>query len=117
MGFENKETKKTTLKVLDLSGKFFDFVEKLNLSLFYINGAFYHFSKRLAQIEYAKLRQSSIDFSNVQNFGKTFKILGYVTLINLIGSTGIVLIRDYFKKFKNKSSEGSLADSENVSVG
>jgi hypothetical protein len=69
---------------LSLAGTFFDFAERLNASAFYVGGVYYHLSKRLTQIEYAKLRQSSIDFSNVKNFGRTFKILGYLTLINLV---------------------------------
>lgn len=79
-----KERKQKYLKILTFLGKVFDFAEKLNLSTFYIHGIFYHLSKRVTQIEYAKLRQTSIDFANVQNFGRTFKILGYLTMLNLV---------------------------------
>jgi hypothetical protein len=41
--------------------------------------------------------QSSIDFANVENFGPTFKLLGHVTLLNLLGSTAIVGMRDWLK--------------------
>ena len=33
-----------------------DFIYKLNVSVFYIQGAFYHFSKRLLDIHYVKLK-------------------------------------------------------------
>ena len=79
-----KERKKKCLRILSYCGNVLDFAEKLNLSTFYIHGVYCHLSKRLTQIEYAKLRQSSIDFGNVENFGKTFKILGYLTLLNLV---------------------------------
>ncbi len=79
-----KERKKTLLRILTFFGNVFDFAEKLNLSTFYIYGVYCHLSKRLTQIKYAILRQSSIDFGNVENFGKTFKILGNLTLLNLV---------------------------------
>ena len=109
--FDDIDTKRTILKIVSLVRKTFVFVEKLNLSVFYLGGAFYLLSKRVAGIEYAMLRQSSIDLANVENFGQTFKVLGYLTLINLLGSTAIVLMQDYFNKIKSFSSNSDETSS------
>ena len=80
-------------------------------------GLYYHCSKRMTQIGYAKLRPSSIDLGNVQNYGSTFKILGYVTLLNLVGSTGLNLIQNYLKKGSSSDDQSGSAQTEVVPTG
>ena len=83
-----KLTTKISHKII--LGEVLDLISKINLLWFYINGAYFHLSKRILGIQYAKLRPLSYEDPNLK-------------WINIISSVNaVILIYQFCIRLKNK---------------
>ena len=57
---------------------------RCNLALFYINGIYYHLSKRFTSIQYVLTRKSSVG----EHSGSSYRLLGWLCVIQPIDSLG-----------------------------
>ena len=81
------------------------YVEKLNVLGFYLNGAYYHFSKRLTGIRYATIRTSSTNYTQDSEYNgikRTFNVLGCLTFASLCVQT----LSDIWKTYSHKHVSG-----------
>ena len=92
---DQKSTKKIEI-IFESIEKCLDFVEKLNICIFYFHGTFYHLSKRLTGIGYVKYAGFSSQPQDTTR--SSFKILGIITSFNLL----LAFIYNFYKS-RNKA--------------
>ena len=81
----------STLKIISRIRTILSFAEKLNIFAFYVNGAYYHLSKRLTKVRYASLRTQNTNYKDVgedSSIKNTFRILSFLTFASLSAQMG-----------------------------
>jgi len=78
--------RQTLLKILPLLQALASGLQKLHTCLFYLQGSYYHLTKRLLGIEYVK-RVDEDETGAERNTGPVFRLLGGVAALHLILST------------------------------
>lgn len=74
---DSDDRRELLLKLIPIIDESFQYIHKIHLIVFYLNGNYYHLSKRLTQIRYISLNRT--DTQSV----KIYKVLGYLSLIQL----------------------------------
>uniref|UniRef100_A0A8D0HJW3 RING-type E3 ubiquitin transferase n=1 Tax=Sphenodon punctatus TaxID=8508 RepID=A0A8D0HJW3_SPHPU len=86
LGRLTEQQKKTLSQTLYILKQSLPLLRRLHLAIFYINGIFYHLSKRITGITYLRV----IGFpGDDQSIRSTYKLLGIVSLLHLALSVGI----------------------------
>ena len=89
------------LKIISRIQKFVFYAEKLNIFGFYINGAYYHLSKRSTRIRYATVRTGTTNYaqdSEDKTIKRTFHVLGCLTFASLC----VQSLSDFWKLYAQK---------------
>ncbi|XP_028519458.1 peroxisome biogenesis factor 10 [Exaiptasia diaphana] len=76
------------------------FFHRAHLTVFYLNGLFYHISKRMTSINYVLVRSGLKDISS----RPTYKLLGYISALQLI----LTLLFTAYKKSKSSTLSSSF---------
>jgi peroxin-10 len=101
------QSNKPRLKpILDILIQVLEFIHKLNLSWFYIEGLYYHFAKRVSSIGYIKIRPwggAALSSSN-------FNWIKYLSLLNIA-----ILTWNLFKNIQTKILENQENDAQGSS--
>ncbi|KAG8434252.1 hypothetical protein GDO86_012576 [Hymenochirus boettgeri] len=77
----SEQQKKTMIKTVYVVRQSIAFLRRLHLAIFYMNGVFYHISKRITGINYLRVRRS---FGDDQLVHKSYTLLGAVSLLHLV---------------------------------
>ena len=75
---------------------------RCNLALFYINGIYYHLSKRFTSIQYVLTRKSSVG----EHSGNSYRLLGWLCVIQLVGS----LLQQLYIMYRRSKEQISSKD-------
>ncbi|CAG5124955.1 unnamed protein product [Candidula unifasciata] len=81
-------TKETILRIIPLIRKLITIIHRVHLTVFYMDGIFYHLAKRIAGVHYVQYMSRDRSHSSVQ----PFKILGYLSVFQLILSLLLHLV-------------------------
>lgn len=96
----NDVKKQKILIVIKIFGGFLKFLEKFNSILFYLNGAYYHISKRLTNLLYLQTRPLKFD----STYNKAYSLLGWLMLLqSLMASSAYV-----YNAWKNSNNNINL---------
>lgn len=95
-------------------------LHRLHTALFYINGSFYHLSKRVAGISYLRLVGSDGDDSTIRN---SYRLLGAVSLVQLLVTVCLQLnsfrqrqrARQEWKLYRSLSPQRSVSPGSKAS--
>jgi len=77
----DKEASMRILKLLPMMEQLTEYVDKINVCIFYFQGTFYHLAKRLTGISYIKFGGTN---SKPDNTREGFRVLGLVTTFHLV---------------------------------
>ncbi|CAL8109797.1 unnamed protein product [Orchesella dallaii] len=108
-----KELLDTFLGVGKLFQRFHPLLTQLHLALFYMNGKFLHFSKRLCGIQYLLVRKYYGNNDEVSK--KNLKYLMYMSILNLTVCT-VHDFYHYFTFLKNRSTNFELLPSAKINL-
>uniref|UniRef100_A0A0B6XY22 RING-type E3 ubiquitin transferase n=1 Tax=Arion vulgaris TaxID=1028688 RepID=A0A0B6XY22_9EUPU len=104
-------TREAVLSILPLIRKAVTILHRIHLMMFYINGIFYHLSKRVAGIHYIQYMSRERDHSSL----RPFQILGYLSVFQLFSSfvINLVLLVTALRRQRQSSHvSSSLSDVE-----
>uniref|UniRef100_A0A8D0BPL0 RING-type E3 ubiquitin transferase n=1 Tax=Salvator merianae TaxID=96440 RepID=A0A8D0BPL0_SALMN len=104
-----QQQKKILLQGVFLLKQSFPLLRRLHLAIFYMNGIFYHLSKRITGIRYLSFVGSDADNQSVQS---SYRLLGIISLLHLMLMVGLqaltfkqrLKVRQEWKIHRNLSS-------------
>ena len=79
---DSHQRREQLLKLIPIIEQSFKLIHRIHLILFYLNGNYYHLSKRVADIRYVSINRSISERSDSQS-RTIFKVLGYLSLCQL----------------------------------
>nr|XP_042710008.1 peroxisome biogenesis factor 10 isoform X2 [Chrysemys picta bellii] len=86
VGRLTEQQKKTLLQTVYVLKQCIPLLRRLHLAVFYINGLFYHISKRITGISYLRVPGLRGDDQSVRS---SYKLLGIVSLLHLVLTVGV----------------------------
>ncbi|XP_074874162.1 peroxisome biogenesis factor 10 isoform X2 [Carettochelys insculpta] len=81
-----EQQKKSLLQTVYVLKQLIPLLHRLHLAIFYINGLFYHISKRITGISYLRVPGLPGDDQSVRS---SYKLLGIVSLLHLVLTVGV----------------------------
>ena len=99
----SNQRREQILNLIPIIEESFQFLHKFHLIVFYLNGNYYHLSKRLTQIRYISLNRTDTQSLRI------YKILGYLSLTQLCISLWIRLAS--IRRSLNKSNQRNQSTS------
>lgn len=90
-----------TLSMISVTRHVVSLLHHCHLTIFYINGIFYHIAKRLAGIHYIRVRR---DLDAVDTARSNYRLLGWLSMIQLT----LTFIQHVYRHLKTTSPEESL---------
>lgn len=99
------ETKEFLLKCIPVLRQSVTFLYRCHLAIFYLKGIFYHIAKRVTGVQYIRYELNPSKGDN--SLQQSFRILGYLSVIQLLGSLSMKIYQHYKDKLRFKSNTAS----------
>ncbi|KAJ8314047.1 hypothetical protein KUTeg_008608 [Tegillarca granosa] len=95
------ETKEFLLKCIPVLRQSVTFLYRCHLAIFYLKGIFYHIAKRVTGVQYIRYELNPSKGDN--SLQQSFRILGYLSVIQLLGSLSMKIYQHYKDKLRKCS--------------